>query len=289
MAGLLAALLVASLAATVPASNAALSAAVTNTTNTATTQTYFTCAAAVTAAGPRVYYKLDDATTATTATDSSGQARPGTYQGTTTKGVADACARDAGTAVTFNGTTGYINLATSLSVPTTYSTELWLKTTTTTGGMLSGFGASTTGASTTVDRVLYLTNAGALVFGNNNAAKNTITATGPYNDGAWHHVLATVGTSGMRLYVDGKQTASSTATASAAFTGFFRVGYDSLTGWPSAPTTSFFRGTLDEVAAYSTTLTAADALTHYQAGTKPSHRWNRQHLGEVGGAVVSLG
>ncbi len=48
-------------------------------------------------AGPR------DASGSATATDSSGQARNGTYQGTTTKGAAGACLRDNGTAVTFNG------------------------------------------------------------------------------------------------------------------------------------------------------------------------------------------
>jgi hypothetical protein len=259
-------LLLSVLAATVPGSNAAFTAQVTNSGNTVSTQAYFTCAAAITASAPRVYYKLDEATGATTATDSSSQGRNGTYQGTTTKGAADACSRDPGTSVTFDGTTGYLNLATSLSVATTYSCEAWFKTATTTGGLIAGFGASTTGASATIDRVLYMTNAGALVFGNNNSGKSTISAAGPYNDNQWHHVMATVGTGGMRLYVDGKQVATGATTATATYTGFFRVGYDNLTGWASAPTSSYFRGTLDEVAAYSTTLTATDATNHYQAG-----------------------
>ncbi len=254
-------------AALVPGSTAAFTAQVTNSTNTAATRPYFTCDAALTANGPRVYYKLDEAAAATTATDSSGQARNGTYQGTTTKGVADACLRDTGTAVAFNGSTGYVNLATSLSIPTTYSISAWFRTTSTAGGLIAGFGAAATGASSTVDRVLYLTNTGALVFGNNNVPKTTTTAAGPYRDGAWHHVLATVGASGTRIYVDGTQAATSTATASATYTGFFRVGYDNLTGWPNAPASSYLNGTLDEVAAYSTTLTATDALNHYRAGT----------------------
>ena len=267
VAGLVAALLLSVLAAMVPGSHATFVAELTNTANTVTTQPYFTCAAAITASAPRVYYKLDEATAATTAADSSGNARNGTYRGTTTKGAADACARDTGTAVTFDGSSGYINLATSLSVPATYSSAAWFKTTTTTGGLIAGFGAAATGASTTTDRVLYMTNTGALVFGNNNAAKRVITAAGPYNDNQWHHVLATVGADGMRLYVDGKQVATTTTTPTAAYTGFFRVGYDNLTGWPNAPTSNYFRGTLDEVAAYSTTLTPTDATNHHQAGT----------------------
>ena len=264
---LLVALLLSTAAALVPGSSAAFTARVTNSSNSAGTAPYFTCAAAITANSPRVYYKLDEAAAATTATDSSGQARNGTYQGGTTKGVGDACVRDSGTAVTFNGTTGYVNLPTSLSVPTTYSISAWFKTTSTTGGLIAGFGAAATGASTSVDRVLYLTNTGGLVFGNNNTAKTTLTAAGPYRDGQWHHVMATIGAAGARIYVDGAQAASSTATATATYTGFFRVGYDNLTGWPNAPTSSFLNATLDEVAAYSTTLTATDAANHDNAGT----------------------
>ena len=266
MVGLLTALLLSTAAALVPGSTAALTARITNSTDTAKAANYFTCGAAILANSPRVYYKLDEAAAATTATDSSGQARNGTYQGTTTKGVPGACARDTGTAVTFNGSTGYVNLTTSLSVPTTYSISAWFKTTSTTGGLIAGFGAAATGASTTVDRALYLTNTGALVFGNNNAAKTTLTTPATYRDGAWHHVMATIGTNGTRIYVDGTQAATSTATATTTYTGFFRVGYDNLTGWPNTPTSSYLNATLDEVAAYSTTLTATDALNHYIAG-----------------------
>ena len=264
---LVAALVLSVLAATIPGSGAALTAVLTNSTNTVTTQPYFTCAAAITANSPRVYYKLDEAAAASTAVDSSGTGRNGTYQGLVTKGVADACVRDPGTAVTFNGSTGYVSLTASLSVPATYSLSAWFKTTSTTGGLIAGFGALATGSSSTVDRVVYMTASGALVFGNNNANKTTIASPTTYRDGQWHHVMATVGTNGMRLYVDGSQVASSTAVATTSYTGFFRVGYDNLTGWPSAPPSSYFNGTLDEVAAYSTTLTATDALNHDNAGS----------------------
>src|SRR4051794_38600929 len=194
-AGLVAALLLSILAATTPGSAAALTARLTNSANTAGTARYFPCAAAITANSPRVYYKLDETGSATSAADSSGQTRNGTYQGATTKNVSSDCSRDTGgTAVTFNGSNGYISLNTSLSVPTTYSISARFRTTSSTGGLIAGFGAAATGASGTVDRVLYLTNTGALVFGNNTAAsKAVITASGPYRDGQWHHVMATAG------------------------------------------------------------------------------------------------
>ena len=110
------------------------------------------------------------------ATDSSANGRNGTYTGTVTRGVAGACVRDAGTAVTFDGSTGYVSYATSLSSSTTYSTEAWLRTTTDRGGLVSALGASSLGLSTSVDRVLYLTGTGRVVFGVNNAAKTTVTS-----------------------------------------------------------------------------------------------------------------
>src|SRR4051812_21696826 len=177
-AGLVAALLLSVLAATTPGSGAALTARLTNSADTAGTARYFTCAAAITANSPSVYYKLDETGLATTATDSSGQNRPGTYRGTTTKSATSDCSRDSGTAVTFNGSSGYIGATRSLLVPATASITARFKTTSTAVGLIVGFGALSSGPSTTVDRVLYLTNTGALVFGINNGAKATITASG---------------------------------------------------------------------------------------------------------------
>lgn len=239
----------------------------TATTGTFSTIPYFTCDAAIMADVPRIYYKLNETSlVSTTAADSSGNARSGVYQGTVTKGVTSPCTRDGGTAVTLNGSSGYVNHGTAITIPTTYSATTWFRTTTTRGGLILGWGSAATGASNNVDRVLYMTNTGGLVFGNNNAAKNTVSSPGSYNDGQWHHVLATVGTAGMRLYVDGNQVAASTTTATASYSGFFRLGYDRLNGWPSVPTSNYFAGSVDEAAIYTQTLAAADAQEHYRAG-----------------------
>ena len=88
--------------------------------------------------------------------------------------------------------------------------------------------------------MIYLTTTGRAVFGLNNAAKNTITSTDAYNDGAWHHVMATAGSAGMRLYLNGTQVASSTTTIAASNSGFLRLGYDNLALWPNAPASNFF-------------------------------------------------
>jgi hypothetical protein len=267
MAALLGVLLLSATAALVPGSTAALTARVTNSTNTARAADYFTCAAAYTAATPGIYYKLDE-TAGTSAADAGTSARTGTYQGTVTRGVVGACTRDTGTAITLDGATGYLSYGTALTTNTAYTCETWIRTTTARGGLVNGFGAAATGASTTTDRVLYLNNAGRIVFGVNNAAKVTLATPNAYNDGAWHHVMATAGTAGLQIYVDGTSVATSATTITASYSGNFRVGYDSLAGWTNPPTSNFLAGSLDDVAVYGRTLTATDALNHYNSGRR---------------------
>lgn len=250
-----------------PSSNAVFVGRVANTGSTMGAATYFTCANAVTAGAPRFYYKLDETAANSTVTDSSGQGRNGSYVGTVTKGQPDACARDAGTAVLFNGTNAYVSYGSALQVPTTLSLEAWVKTQSVRGGVLVGFGGSATGASTTVDRVVYLTNAGKVAFGINNASKTAVVSNATVNDGGWHHVLVTLGTTGTKIYVDGVESGTGSATATTTYTGYLRVAYDNVSAWPSAPTSSFLNATVDEVAVYTTQLTLADAVSHYQAGT----------------------
>ena len=268
--GLVLALLLSALAATVPGSSADLVAELTNSDNTAATNPYFTCAAAITDDTPRIYYKLNETSTvSTTVADSSGGSRNGVYRGTVTKGVATACARDTGTAVSLNGSSGYVNYGTTTQTTATagYTGETWFKTTTTRGGLILGFGGLATGLSTAVDRVLYMTTAGRLVFGVNNANKATITSSTSYNDGAWHHVMVTAGPGGMVLYVDGSQDASASTALSGAYSGYLRVGFDNVAAWPSAPTSNYFAGTLDEVAVYLKVLPANAAASHAAASS----------------------
>ena len=248
-----------------PRADAAFTSKAVNGTNSLGAANYFTCAAAVTNAAPAVWYKLDE--TSGTVAGNDGQGIDGSYQGTTTKAQARACVRDSGYAVAFNGTSGYVSLDTRYTVPTTYTFEAWVKTTTTTGGLIGGIGASATGTSATVDRVLYLTTNGRLAFGINASSKSAVISTASFNDGKWHHAVATLGTAGSALYVDGARVATSSTTATGTYTGYVRVAYDNLSGWPSAPSTSYFKGTLDDVALYTRTFTAAEVSDHFEAGS----------------------
>jgi PKD repeat protein len=84
-----------------------------------------------------------------------------------------------------------------------------------------------------------------------------------FNDGMWHHVVATQGADGMRLYVDGIQRGTNPTTSGQAYTGYWRAGGDRCF---SGATSSYFAGALDEVAVYPRVLPPTDVAAHFTAG-----------------------
>lgn len=233
--------------------------------------TYFRCANAVAASTPYLWYRMDETTSTTTAADSSSGNRDGVYSSSgRTIRASRACARDSGQAMTFNGSTGYLSSPLIRgTAPNTFSIAIWLRTTTGRGGKLLGLGNSQTGASTTMDRHLYMTNAGRIVFGVYPSTVKTITSPTAYNDGDWHHCVATLSTAGMRLYLDGELVASdaSVTTGEPISSSYVRIAYDSIDGWPSTPTSRYFAGTLDDAVFSLSALTASQVQDHYEAGT----------------------
>ena len=251
------------------------SATVSNSTNTVSTVGYFTCTnAAVGNAATRAYfaYPLNE-TGPTTVADVSGNARPGAYSLTgITYRTAGPCPRDGAKAVTLNGLTGYITGAATVTNPQVFSIEIWFKTTVG-GGKLIGLGTSAIGPSAQYDRHLFLSNAGTLTFGVYPGAVKTITSSATYLDGNWHDAIATLAPSsdpnpGMRLYVDGALVASDPTTTSAEVdSGYWRIGYDNLSGWgPNQPTNFFFTGSLAFASVYTYAMTPAQVSAHYRAG-----------------------
>lgn len=220
-------------------------------------------AGAVTTRTPTLRWTFDQ--TSGNATDASGNGVTGTASGS---GITrrQLPAIGTGSAWSFDGSAGCVVSASSFANPTNYSEELWFRTTTTTGGGLIGFtdssAASASGGSW--DRMIYLTDAGNLVLGA--TASNVVTSPATYNDGRWHHVVGSVGTRGMRLYVDGALVASSAYTTVVNYTGWWHVGCTKLTGWPSAPTSSFLNGDLDEVTVHPVQLADDTVRARYLAG-----------------------
>lgn len=205
----------------------------------------------------------------TTAYDWAGPADLTTGAGVT-RGTDGAIGDDA--AATFGGTsTGLASTALAEQASDSLSVEAWVRTTSTRGGKIVGFGSASTGTSTSYDRHVYMDNAGRITFGTYPGAVRSLTTTTAYNDGAWHHVVATLGASGMRLYVDGRRVGQRTDTVSGqSYTGYWRVGGDSVSGWPNAPTSGYLAGSIDDVAVYPAPLTAAQVSSHWTASGRTS-------------------
>ena len=260
----------------VPSSSAAYIARVTNPTNTVSTAANFTCAGATNVAAERAgaifVYPLNEngLSYLLGATDQSGHA-VGAYRGgfATSTTTPLACPRDQGGAYVLNGTSSYVSNPTQLVNPTTFSVEVWFKSTVASGKLI-GFGNGTPllpSTSTQFDRHVYFATSGQLVFGVNNGTIKTITSPLAYNDGLWHHLVASLSSAGMVLYVDGAPVAADPAVTTAAnTTGYWRVGYDSLAGWPGTGANYYFTGQMRWAAVYSIALTQAQVTNHYLAG-----------------------
>jgi hypothetical protein len=241
--------------------------------------------AAVLANTPTFYWRLDE-TSGIVAKDSSGHNLTGTYRNAITLNKPGAIDGDAAITEGPALSTNISQTAAAKAPPATYSLELWFRTTSTSGGRLIGWSNAASGQSAHPDRTIYMGTNGQLLYttfqtttdptkqcayGNFYYVKNACYAWAKqdYNDGGWHHVVATQSpTQGMILYVDGVQVATMPlGTAPATYAGLWRVGGDVMTSFPRAPKNNGgLAGDIDEVAVYPTVLTPAQVLSHYQAG-----------------------
>jgi len=212
------------------------------------------------------YWRLGE-TSGTKAIDSAGTSDM-TEGSTVSHGVAGAIVGDSNAASGFNGAnTGAAQASTFAPPLDNLTIEAWFKTTAKTGGKIVGMGNdNTTKPSTNVDRQIYLDNAGHVIFGvaTSPTAKHAVISSTTYSDGAWHQAVATLSSAGMVLYVDGVSVGTNASvTAGQELWGYWRIGGDSLAGWPNVPTKQYIVGSIDEVALYPTALSAAQVAQHY--------------------------
>ncbi|MFE9848661.1 DNRLRE domain-containing protein [Streptomyces sp. NPDC005576] len=228
----------------------------------------------VLADGAELYWRYDEAGGAFAA-DTSDGLDGGVYANAPAYRAAGAVAGS--TALGLNGTDEYVysDRLHHYTSPSPYSAETWFRTTSTTGGRIIGFGNNIGTAqghtSSISDKLVYLTDDGRLAFGvQSGATRPTITTAAGYNDGAWHHVVATQGPAGMVLYVDGETAGTAPATGSRSYNGYWRVGGDAMNNaWPNRPTSGYLAGQVDETAVYPTALTAAQVAEHYDLADAP--------------------
>ncbi len=207
---------------------------------------------------PTFFWRLGDSSL--TAADSSGNEVPGTYYNGVTQGVSSTVSP--GSAASFDGVDDLVSSQVASTDPEVFSVEAWFKTTTTSGGKIIGFGDAQTGTSSNYDRHIYLDPSGHLNFGVWTGQANIIASSATYNDGAWHQAVATLGSAGMALVVDGQLVGTNPTAAAQPYTGYWRIGGD--TPWAG---NAYFAGTIDEAAVYDHVLTLAQIRSHYRAST----------------------
>ncbi len=219
---------------------------------------------------PQLFWRLADTGTDGVVTDETGNGRTGRFTAPITlnwPGALGGSGSSAGSAL-YSASSSTVMGGSAIAGPNTFSAELWFRTTTLQGGKLIGFGSQPSGTSTQYDRHLYLSDSGQLYAGvHNGSTGNTVNTTAAYNDGAWHYAAVVFSAAtGLQLYVDGELAASNpTYVTAQAYSGYWRVGGDSLTAWPSTPTNHYFAGAIDEAAVYDKVLAPAQVRGHYRS------------------------
>jgi hypothetical protein len=222
----------------------------------------------VLADSPTVYYRLGD--TAAPAVPTNGLGVNCAATGVPAFGVAGAVVGDTNTAVSFPGSAGTDYLQTASSPGTAYdlgdgpfSIEFWYKTNDT----AADHNTLSKGTGSYIMRHL----AGGTWAFRLSGTGNCFVTTAAFTDTTkWHHVVVTrVLATQPTLYVDGvAQAGTHTARTFGNITTGFGIGVD-----VAAKPTGAWNGYIDEVALYQTVLSAAQVLTHYQAGITST--WQR--------------
>jgi signal peptidase I len=213
---------------------------------------------------PMLFWRLNEASGGTAA-DASGNGRTGSYANVGSYGVTGALLSDSSNKAVRLSMAAITANASTVG-PSNFTLEAWIKTSTTTGGRILGFGnGGGINGSTTVDRQLYVGNNGRVYFGVG-ANKKVVASPSRVNDGAWHQVVAIYTSSGqgMKLFVDGDQVATGTGQV-ISMSGYWRAGAEQMSGWTANPSDEFFDGDLDEVSVYTTALSATQVAAHYTA------------------------
>ena len=205
---------------------------------------------------PIAYWRLDE-TSGTSATDASGNGRTLTISGGATLGGASAIDTRPGTSIAIDATNGKLQAAFNKTTwgltGSTMSVEAWFSTSATSGrGTIirnshSGAGFWLARNGTAIEAAIY------------GSAQGLVSATG-YQDGKWHHAIATADGSNLRLYIDGAQVGST------ALSGTLNLVNDAVALGTLDTGGEAFSGSIDEVSLYAKALSADQVATHYAAG-----------------------
>ena len=225
-------------------------------------------------------WNLDEASGTNAAADTSGNGYDATANSTT-----DVVSGRTNNARSFNGTSDYVSLpAATKTGLTTFSLDLWIKTTETGSSDTywnnpSIIGDSTNAASSGDFGIITYHGYLGMWTGLNSSGDNSFNTTGNppstsdfISDNNWHHIVAVDDGSipAVKLYLDGAVISTSslpTGLAQDSY-GWFLGAQHYYTGSPIAA--FYHQGIIDEVHLYSTALTSTDVTNLYNNSTYTS-------------------
>jgi hypothetical protein len=201
------------------------------------------------------YWRLGEGDTGQPAEDSFGS-NDGKYVGDVTLGQPGLLASDTDTAAQFDGATAQVELPNVVDVTKAFTIECWVRPAALNGAPTIVSQLDGTGTGRALLFVAVGGNFASNLGGTTHDSGFTAAADTTYYvvftfaggaDGAW------------TFYVDGKQTASGTATGENA-DGEWRIGVNKLGA-------EFWNGTIDEVAVYNSALDAGEIGAHFSLGS----------------------
>jgi PKD repeat protein len=227
-------------------------------------------AAVLGTAGVSDLWRLDE-TSGTTAADANGANNNGTYVSAPTSASPLIGGETNSFARTFNGTSQYIDMSpTPFGAPSAFSVETWVRTSATkaAGGYHFLVSVSSNdfenGFSLVIDSsnrpIFVVAREGA--FGTTRAQATSATTVPPNTT---HQVVGTFDGTRARIYVDGVERANANLGAGPTWNS----ARDLRIGRPISATSlaaRYLQGTIDEPAMYTTALSAATVLSHYEVG-----------------------
>jgi PKD repeat protein len=227
-------------------------------------------AAVLATAGISDFWRLDE-TSGTTATDTSGGNNNGAYVSSPTS-VAPLIGGETNSfARSFNGTSQYIDMSpTPFGTPSTFSVETWVRTAASkaSGGYHFLVSDSSNdfenGFSLVIDssnRPIFVV-ARESISGTTRGQATSATTVAPNTA---HQIVGTYDGSRVRIYVDGVERASATFSGGPTWNS----SRDLRIGRPISSTSlaqRYLQGSIDEPAIYTSALSAATVLAHYEAG-----------------------
>jgi len=153
----------------------------------------------------------------------------------------------------FNGSSSEITTTTQYTNPQVLSLFAWIKTSATSGCVLT-FANPRTGGNGTYDRLILIDSNGHLVFYVYDGAPYYLTSTVTVNDNKWHWVGITMNSGVINMYIDGKFNVTMNHSGY-AYNGYWRIGNNTAG--------TIFNGSIDEVAYYNEVKSASWIKKYY--------------------------